>query len=302
MPLFKTRYPKTKLDFESSSEEISSDIQSATQALMEAAKWKAKYEILKENLAYERKERKKAETNLNKLAYELGTVRGEVKLLEQRIKALTSGAEMPEKAPAAVQEKVPEAKIQKEPVRETAPMPEMAFGGVVATEVVAKSPILETFAVQEKNEEPKLFISVHQITPNIKPTAVLSEQPAQQFQPAIDSEIIEETKPVVVDPVKNDELLFYLTESYKMESANLWEIGKEILDMAHSSPKDLYHDIVTNKGTQEGMYQMFLTGLENLYKDYGSYRQLAPHIHDDLENLDRVLPYVKHIFSQSILL
>lgn len=274
----------------SSSEELSPNVRSATQALMEAAKWKAKYEILKENLAYERKERKKAETNLNKLAYELGTVRGEVKLLEQRIKALTGVAETPEKKPAA-EAKVEKSAVQeqaeefsfKAPIKEAAPaaVPKVTFNEPVAT-----------FAMAGEQEQPKLLVSIHRLTPDQLPVAA-------EIKPVSAEEIIDaEEKPIVYEPARNNEMLFYLTESYKMESAKVWETGSEMLDAVHSSPDDLYYDIINNKGTQEGMYQTFLAGLEKLNSDYSHYRELVPHMDEDLKNLDKVLPYVKYYFSQ----
>lgn len=93
------------------------ETKATVKALLEAERWKAKFETLKDALDYERKKRKEVETNLNKLAYELGGVRNEVKQLENRIKALTSGAEKLE-----VKKEEPKQEIAEQPMPRRAPL------------------------------------------------------------------------------------------------------------------------------------------------------------------------------------
>src|SRR3989344_1939724 len=121
-------FPKMRpknLEMEESPEEmrseVHSEVSSSVKLAMEAGKWKGKFETLKELFLYERKKRNEVEEDLRKLAYELGGVKSEVKMLEERLRLLSS-------APARTEE-------QKVPAMHFAPQPAV-----------------------EMNEPPKLFI------------------------------------------------------------------------------------------------------------------------------------------------
>lgn len=188
----------------------SEETQSTVKALLEAERWKAKFETLKDALDYERKKRKEVETNLNKLAYELGGVRAEVKQLESRIKTLTGVAEVPaEKA-----EFKPEP--EKEEFRVEAPMPRR-----------------KTIQVSESTEMPAVFVEY---------VSLPKEEKKAEAAPVVAAVTMRE-EPAVV---KDEEIYSALADSYKTEAEKIWNFGGAILSAFNESSPELTAEHIQN--------------------------------------------------------
>ena len=246
---------------------------SAVKALLEAERWKAKFETLKDTLDYERKKRKEVETNLNKLAYELGGVRAEVKQLESRIKALTGGGAV--EAPVRKSEIKEEVKseFKKEEFRAEPQMPRR-----------------KTIQVSESTEMPAVFVEYVSLpTEAKKPEAQSEVRPAAvTAEPAVSAPAaVSQSAPA------DEEVYSALANSYKIEAEKIWNFGGAILSAFNESSPELTAEHINN----------FCGHVEWLSYEYGRYKDLVPVINYDLRNLEKMFLQVRNIrgyFTQEL--
>ena len=244
---------------------------SAVKALLEAERWKAKFETLKDTLDYERKKRKEVETNLNKLAYELGGVRAEVKQLESRIKALTGGAGFP--AEPEVKKEEPKPEMKKEEFRAEPQMPRR-----------------KTIQVSESTEMPAVFVEYVSLPTEAKKPEVQPEvrSAAVTAEPAVSAPAaVSQSAPA------DEEVYSALANSYKIEAEKIWNFGGAILSAFNESSPELTAEHINN----------FCGHVEWLSYEYGRYKDLVPVINYDLRNLEKMFLQVRNIrgyFTQEL--
>lgn len=270
------------LEMEEAPEEMRSDIHSEVSSnvklAMEAGKWKGKFETLKEIFLYERKKRNEVEEDLRKLAYELGGVKNEVKMLEERLRLLSD-------APARTEEPAVRAEVQpKVPAMHFAPQPAV-----------------------EMNEPPKLFIQFADVqnlevkTPEVQlaSVAIPEVEVIQLVQPVIPTQknLIPET-PVEDYDTEGINVLSALETNFRMEADEAWGHVKVLLSTLNESPQQLYYEMVYNQETREGLFYDVVNRLGNLEYNFTHYRDLVPVIDQELKNLGKVIPYVKHTCVQ----
>jgi hypothetical protein len=247
----------------------SEETQATVKALLEAERWKAKFETLKDALDYERKKRKEVETNLNKLAYELGGVRAEVKQLESRIKALTGTVEAPaEKA---------EVKSETEPRTKNQEFKKEDF------RIEPQIPRRKTIQVSDSTEMPAIFVEYIGLSKEVK---------KEEAAPAVADSAV--SAPIVSAPVMaaqsasaDEEVFSALANSYKAEAEKIWNFGGAILSAFNESSPELTAEHIQN----------FCGHVEWLSYEYGRYRDLVPVINYDLRNLEKMLSQVRDIQS-----
>ncbi len=279
---------KTKFGLNSSTDDSSGN-QPSVQAWMEAAKWKAKYEIIKEMFTQERKDRKTLETNLNKLAYELGGVKNEVRQLENRLRLLTGQSEKKE-----------EPAVKPEESRRTV-MPEMQYQPAQsADEFFAPEPEKAKSASRRTAAEPpKLFVKFADVK-NLE-----TPEPEPVSQPQIEvmfSHPRIEMEPVDIEPVlaqapaeeEQNDIMVALETSFKSEAAETWGYASSLMDHLKRWPQKLCEEKFFNQETREGIYYDFSKRLQKLSADYNNYRHLMPVIHSEMVNLEKVIPYVDY--------
>ncbi|MDP3999522.1 MAG: hypothetical protein Q8P76_02940 [bacterium] len=252
--------------------EVHQEASSSVKLAMEAGKWKGKFETLKELFLYERKKRNEVEEDLRKLAYELGGVKNEVKMLEEKVRLLSS-------APAKAEE-------QRVPATRFAPQPAV-----------------------EINEPPKLFIQFADIqdlevkAPEIQfaSTAIPEVEFVPPVQPAMPQQrisLVPET-PVTEDyDTEGINVLSSLETNFRMEADDTWGHVKVLLSTLNESPQQLYYEMVYNQETRDGLFYDVSNKLNNLEYNFTHYRDLVPVIDQELKNLAKVIPYVKHTCVQ----
>lgn len=258
--------------------EVRNDVSSSVKLAMEAGKWKGKFETLKELFLYERKKRNEVEEDLRKLAYELGGVKNEVKMLEEKLRLLSG-------APVRTEEPAVRAEVQpKVPAMHFAPQPAV-----------------------EMNEPPKLFIQFADVQnletkiPEVQwaSTAIPEVEIIQAVQPAMPEQkisLVPET-PVAYD-TEGLNVLSALETNFRMETDEAWGHVKVLLSALNESPQQLYYEMIYNQETREGIYYNVADKLKNLESGYGNYREVVPVIDQELKNLAKVIPYVKHTCIQ----
>ncbi len=276
---------KNKLVMDSSPDDAP-ETQSAVRGWMESAKWKAKYEILKEMLSHERKERKTLETNLNKLAYELGGVKNEVRQLENKLKLLTGQAEKKE-----------EPVVKPEESRRTV-MPEMQYQPAQNEEdLFAPEPEKPKKAGRPAAEPPKLFVKFAEIknleTPESEPVVEFS-RPKIEMEP-IDAEPVLAQAPAAEEGFSD--VMMALETSFKSEAAEAWGYASSLMDHLKRWPQKLCEEKFFNQETQDGIYYDFAKRLQKLSSDYNNYRHLVPVINGEMANLEKVIPYVDYALN-----
>ncbi|GEM_PF-5126457 len=248
------------------------------QALIESERWKAKFETLQEALENERKERKELETNLNKLAFELGAAKNEIKLLEDKIKLLTSGAG-PErlrheagKSQPAVHEYKEEPKTEHKVAQEPA-QAEVKPSAKPAEQTIEPEPKLrkEEVAPDEPEE-------------NVDPPKLFEELWIEQFK--------EEEK-------EGDlEIKSAIAEAYQEQAEKVWELGDAILEALSESPNELCYDFLRKRGTEDSIYTKFIDGVAALEEEFGKYRNIVEVVDYDLKSLNKVIPHLKTTCSE----
>ena len=274
--------PRTKIRRQFEIAEAPGDMQSGTHFAFEAGQWKAKFETIKEVLDYERKKRKEVETNLNKLAYELGGVKNEVRQLEEKIKLLTgTPVQKPvEKKEEQSVEKPSSAKATKDKKEEplAAEIPELKYQPTPAAEIPT-----EPFA--GTTESPRLYIKF------------ASEKEEFAAAPTEEPEPQPETEPEPEEQEVGD-VMTALETSFKAETAETWGYATLLLSTLQNSPQELYHQRVNDQETREDAYYSFVDRIKKLNADYGNYKELVPIIDADIKNLDKVMPYIDYSLAE----
>lgn len=281
--------------------EIPSEM-SGTQLAFEAGKWKAKFETLKEVLDYERKKRKEVETNLNKLAYELGGVKNEVRKLEARIKLLSGAAnpiktdeqpieakkEVRQPLAAEVSPKIEELEPERKNLQDLLGQrrEKVAAGVVKETNKTESWPMVESEPEIVTEEPPRLYIKFVAAKPEIKPEIKAEIKPESKF-----------VEPINQGDENTGDIMVALETSFKSEAGETWGYATALMHALKNYPAELYKETAYNYETKGGTYYDFANKFQKLIADYGNYRELVPTINDELQNLDKVIPYVSYYLA-----